>query len=579
MAASASPAYRSQVSNTQVLILLFVFIIVVVVLAGSLDAIILDVIMCTRHLGFLGLGSLELCTGLTFPRQDASLSIELPTQANETWGYIDPDFPGFAFEQASLNEYATDRDGNVNEFSTNLIKEITSRTGGKPLIRIGGTSADYGRYLPGQEAPALPKAEVDNYQDVGHTTIGPNYWELCKNWPDALYIIQSPLAITNVSETIAWVESAVNIIGIDQIHSIQPGNEPNLYNDQMRGEGGIYLGPPEYQGTLSNETYTGNFTKYVAAIKDAVPLPDEPFFQAFDIGTHFDGEVEVESWIFDVETNFNLGIDAENDIKTVAHHYYQNQAGEAADLDTGLMDMSVTHYHLDQFRRRINWLHENRPDIPFILSEVGNSLQPTHSYEYQARLGSALWQVDFCLYSLAIGVVRINYQQIMHAGYNLWLPVESAGMPAQVFSNYYSQPFIADFIGSSGKATMQKVDVVNGDTSRLSAYVAFEDGVLKRVAIVNTNYWNASSSDFERPAVSIDLKVPDGVSSVRVEHLNSPDGAGSGAETVTYAGSQWTFESLGKEVKGVRNDTETVTVENGVARISVLSSEAVLVWF
>lgn len=48
-----------------------------------------------------------------------------------------------------------------------------------------------------------------------------------------------------------------------------------------------------------------------------------------------------------------------------------------------------------------------------VLSEVGNSLQPTNTYEYQARLGSALWQVDFYLYCMAIGVERINYQQIM----------------------------------------------------------------------------------------------------------------------------------------------------------------------
>lgn len=30
----------------------------------------------------------------------------------------------------------------------------------------------------------------------------------------------------------------------------------------------------------------------------------------------------------------------------------------------------------------------------------------------------------------------------------MWLPVASAGMPAQVFANYYSQPFVADFIGT-----------------------------------------------------------------------------------------------------------------------------------
>lgn len=53
---------------------------------------------------------------------------------------VDPDFAGFAFEQASLWNYALDADGNVNQFSVNLIAGITNRTGGKPLIRLGGTS-------------------------------------------------------------------------------------------------------------------------------------------------------------------------------------------------------------------------------------------------------------------------------------------------------------------------------------------------------------------------------------------------------------------------------------------------------
>lgn len=53
---------------------------------------------------------------------------------------VDPNFAGFAFEQASLWNYALDADGNANQFSINLIAAITNRTGGIPLIRLGGTS-------------------------------------------------------------------------------------------------------------------------------------------------------------------------------------------------------------------------------------------------------------------------------------------------------------------------------------------------------------------------------------------------------------------------------------------------------
>lgn len=71
--------------------------------------------------------------------QTLTVSVPSSVPANAS-GIVDPDFAGFAFEQASLWNYAIDADGNPNQFSINLIAAITNRTGGKPLIRLGGTS-------------------------------------------------------------------------------------------------------------------------------------------------------------------------------------------------------------------------------------------------------------------------------------------------------------------------------------------------------------------------------------------------------------------------------------------------------
>ncbi|RWA05185.1 hypothetical protein EKO27_g9921 [Xylaria grammica] len=550
----------------------------------------------------LALGDVAL-TGC-IPRSSSSVQVPavVPEEASLE---IDPDFLGLAFEQASFTRYAEDGEGNSNTFSVNLMDAVYSRTGGKPNIRLGGTSPDYGKYLPGQTEPALPVAEQDNYQDIGHTTIGPSYWNYTKNFPNAVYIIQVPLATRNISEPIAWVQSALDTIDEDQIFSIQPGNEPDLYTNTFTGANGIALHPPDYQGTLNSETYVGNWTEYVTAIKDAVPsVRSGRFFSAFDLASsHKD--------VFPVDTCFELGIDADGVIKEVAGHYYQGNAGTAATLGSILMNLTLTHGNLDDFRGRIDWLRANQPEISFgrespepfliishghlgdyaalyafetVLSEVGNSLQPKNTYEYQARLGSALWQVDYYLYSMVIGIARINYQQIMHAGYDLWLPVASAGLPAQVFSNYYSQPFLADFIvfyrtnpfaGDSGKTRVSQLSV---DASNVAAYVAYDDGALKRIAAVNMNYWNQTSSTGTRGSVTLDFKVPDDVTEVTVYHLNSPAGAGAAADSITYGGSQWTYESLGKEVKNVRRDTETVAVSDGSASVTIASSEAVLIW-
>lgn len=88
-----------------------------------------------RFIALLGLAPLALSTQL--PRQDDALTIEIPSVVPEgASDNVDPDFLGLAFEQASWPRYALNDDGEINQFSVNLINEIYKRTGGKPIIRL-----------------------------------------------------------------------------------------------------------------------------------------------------------------------------------------------------------------------------------------------------------------------------------------------------------------------------------------------------------------------------------------------------------------------------------------------------------
>lgn len=284
---------------------------------------------------------------------------------------------------------------------------------------------------------------------------------------------------------------------------------------------------------------------------------------------------------------FGLGLDNDESlVQAVAHHYYQTDCClTAADLATGLMSHAAVAARLDQLRPAIAWLAAHKPGVPYVLSEVGNSLNPTHDYAYQAVLGSALWQVDLQLYGLSVGVARFHFQQIMHSGFDLWLPQASGATEAQVFASFYAQPFVADFVGRGGTTQVATVPVVGGDAdedSNIAGYVAFEDGgAPQRLAIVNLDYWNSSSSPAPRAAATVALRgLPVGVTSVTVDRLSSPLGAGAGADTITYAGSQWTYASNGVEVPGVRDDSETLAVgADGRVDLSVDQSSAVLVRF
>lgn len=379
------------------------------------------------------------------------------------------------------------------------------------------------------------------------------------------------MAIVGVDETVLWAQTVVDAIGLDAIYAFEPGNEADLYPLTC-------CGPPTYQAKQTNESYVGNFTEYAAAIVSALNLTSDqqPYFQAFDTSAHFD---QSDAWIFDVPTVFGLGIDDDGIVQSVAHHYYQTDGGGAEDLATGLMSHSAITAHLDLFKPAIDWLAENKPEVPYILSEIGNSLNPTHNYSYQAVLGSALWQVDLQLYSLSIGIKRFNFQQIMHSGFDLWLPQASGDSEAQVFPSFYAQPFVGDFVGNSGVAQVAAVDVAGDATGNVAGYVAFEDGAPVRLAIVNLDYWNSTSSTTARTAANVTVAVPSSVTSVTVDKLSSPMGAGAGADTITYAGSQWTYQSLGLEVTGVREDSDTLTVTDGQVIVAVNQSSAVLVHF
>ncbi|KAI7402144.1 hypothetical protein KC336_g14475 [Hortaea werneckii] len=442
---------------------------------------------------------------------------------------VDPDFIGFAFEEASLTPYLQTRDGNPNQFSLNLMRSILSRTGGKPIIRPGGTSADYGRYIPSQVEPALPIAEVYTYQDIGGTSIGPAYWDLANIIPEAVWIIQLPMAHTNVSESVLWAKTAAERIGLDRIQAFEPGNEPDLY---PVGD----LGPPDYQGRMTSETYTGNYTMYVEAIKEALDLPDGPWFQAFDTAAHLGDDVLATGYILDVETNFNLGINFDNNIKQVASHYYQTNGGEYGDLGPGLMNHTAIAFRLDLLRKFIDYLRENHPSIPYIISEVGNSLNPTHNYDYQATLGSALWQVDFQLYAMSIGIARIK------SGNN----------------------------GGQTQAAQLDTGVEN-----VVAYVAFVENKPVRLAVVNLDIWDKGDS-YRRPATKLTIRLPEWVTKVDVDVMTSPEGAHASGDSMTYAGSQWTSESEGTEVKGVRDDSYSLKPHHGKISLSVEKSSAVL---
>lgn len=125
-------------------------------------------------------------------------------------------------------------------------------------------------------------------------------------------------------------------------------------------------------------------------VTHALSLSDSRIFQAFDTSWR---SGQIDAYTHDVPLAFDLGIDNSSMISQVAHHYYQGVAGNASDLGPQLMNHSIAASYLDRYRGIIAYLHAYNASgrsggdvsvttlergLPFVLSEVGNSLDATH---------------------------------------------------------------------------------------------------------------------------------------------------------------------------------------------------------
>lgn len=230
------------------------------------------------------------------------------------------------------------------------------------------------------------------------------------------------------------------------------------------------------------------------------------------------------------------------------------------------MNHSAVIHGSDFILTAVNDLNKNYSGIPLILGEVGNSLGSGKALS--SSFGSALWQADFYLYCMSIGVAGINYQS-GRLGFTLWSSGRDDTVKA-VLPPFYGHIFAADFIGSSG----QDVHVANIglETPYLSAYGAYEGGQLKRIALIDLHVW--SKSDGKRPSQNLTLAI--NATKATIEYMTSPFGVSArNATDITWAGMQWTAGSDGMGVV-VKNDTSTINVD-GTLTFEMEQSSAVII--
>ncbi|KAI1460255.1 hypothetical protein F4805DRAFT_416980 [Annulohypoxylon moriforme] len=468
---------------------------------------------------------------------------------------IDPSFPGFAFEESSFYAYSFDAQGKPNSFSQNIVNSVLSRTGGTPLLRVGGTSGDHGLFNSSQKDPTNFPATKSNPPLKDGVTLGPSFFNAFENWPRAKFEFMVPFRNTSYSHTLEWAKAGMSHINNESLYTLEIGNEPNYYSWFKSGHAAEYV---KRYTNLQNE------------LKQSIPALNGPkTFQALDTAaggvTNLTAKDAFENGLSKIASS----------IKQVGFHYYQGHGPKTLGELQDWVSHSTTVEKMKAYIPSIQYLQDNHKDVDFALTEVGYNVGggKRAGKTLDSNLATALWAVDFQLYCMTVNVKRVNWQQILMASLNMWRAVDSNAGPASVSANFYSQPFIADFISKGGNTQVAKLDVGDDSKGTLTAYAAYESGKLARIALLNLDLW--TSQNGTRTPVEFTLKgLPTSSKQAKVHHLSAPGGA-LAKDGLTYAGLQWTKESngIGQQVK---NDSSVLELNGTDVTVRVNATSAIM---
>ena len=362
-------------------------------------------------------------------------------------------------------------------------------------------------YDPEQkDAIVIPKDEQSS--GIPHNmTFGPSYFDAFANFPRARYIVDIPFAYGNISNSLLFADVAAQ--KIDNILALELGNEINLYPGRDR-PGDWFVAHYMQEWTNWTVRIDEDYEWQVGALSAEVTNGLLP-------GSH-PGE-------WSIRKIFEQDLDRSR-IASASIHYYQTKAGPKSDLQADIMNHTAIVFGSVYIKETAVYLNKLDPPIPLTLAEIGNSLgNASDNSELQNVLGSALWQADFLLYCMSVGVNRINSQLGVVFDFALWNVDFEDRRNNTVNAAFYGQIFAAGFIGPSENDQVTEVH----SSDLLSAYAAYDNGKISQVAMVNLELWSGGP----RPNQTFTLKS--NAKSVTVKRLTSSHG-GDSREDIMWGG-------------------------------------------
>ncbi|KAH8881953.1 hypothetical protein GQ53DRAFT_772850 [Thozetella sp. PMI_491] len=484
------------------------------------------------------------------------------------------DFVGFGTATFGLPQLA-------NNFSKNLITSVAKRTSASspPVIRIGGTEGDYLDIDLRSDAPIM-RCEGKCPGNLGHWIFGTKFFESFGWFPAAKMTIQAPMGPKiNMTRTVDFVRLAWESAGANRVDAIALGNEVSVYDNN---------GPMAY---LKPAIRVEEKLRQVLNLTDAQS-------RIFEIADGLSGPSNSHD-PYSVQELFEAGINNNSLSKYAAEHYYQT----AGPVDTFAKLQSLLMNHTINIRaglpgrvKSINYLRQNFPNVPYIISEWGDTLNGP--INFTTCFGAALWVIDFDLLAMTRGVARVAHTQGPYTSHSLWVPAQQANGvnkgPPQVRPVFAATAFVADFIGNTtSPGHVAELSIGGNRSDFVGAYAIYENTQAStspgpsRVALLNMKLWNLKGgADAARGHVTYVLPVTkSGTKTLQVRRFVTEAGAaamgfdaGGVTENVTWAGEQWSKTvDNGKGHFTTGGETvETLNVADGYAEVEVRDTEAVM---
>lgn len=471
-----------------------------------------------------------------------------------------------------------------NEFSYNLLANLGAIQGTNPIVRVGGNTQDYATYNSSQQQALIGTFDFNRSRDYPTTiSIGPSYFESYNTWHDQISYLHGfnlgkngSVGIDTLQGTVPLVCKALNG---SKLAYWQLGNEPDLYKTSSQGP----VRPAWWNETYYVDEWLNKTELIRSLVQQNCPeiIADGKFkFYSPSFGGVGNSLSMIKTW--------QAGLDSDNNIAFIdSHNYIGGATQPGVTLQGTLMNHTSTVLSVNKHLNESAYLR-NYTDLPYILGET-NSLYNEGAPGLSNSFGAALWGVDFNLYCAATNIRRVHMHQGTDYRYALWQPIDTANTTKGTKAPYYGNIMVANVLGNLTDGIVQVADLEQ-DSIYNSAYAAYVDGQLHRIAVIQMreyNYTNidGSSNTNARPNETFSFQMPQNshVKRISVQRLMA-----NGSDSITgiaFDGISYNYELNGGKPAQLDNVTTTSRTEvisidsDGMLSLDVPWSSAAIINF